>query len=154
MYGCFQRWLAAQRPYFTYQSVVTAQSLQHRNMLRPYESEENLRSTPDGIDSGNIDVQRKYRVRMFRYKGQTYLITHNTLDKTCIGKDGRTKAAKGMTIWKLGSNVKPIAEILDEAVTTHSNDGEKSSTTLYVPGSTNSAVYDYDGAGLWKKHSV
>lgn len=155
--GCFFRWLDKQKPSITHEEMVTAQSLQYKNTARAMESSDDLTNTPEGLEPNNFAIQRRYRVRMFRHNGRLFWLSRTAAISTAVtSRDGQPVKKKGITIWTLGRSIKPITAILEEAVENHSNDGEKSATTLYIPSNTSGGDWYHDGStpSIWRKHAV
>lgn len=140
--GCFIRWLDKKNPRFTQESSMTGQSLQYRNTYRDYEDQEvSFHTTSTSVKPANFVLERSYDARLFRHKGRFFWITHTTEANSNYSTNGK-EYKKGLAIWTLGRSVKPIADVLDDAVEYHSNDGEKLATTLYVPSGSH-------GGGDW-----
>jgi mitochondrial chaperone BCS1 len=151
--GCFQRWLDKQKPSVTYRELITARSLQSKHSWRPWDTQEDLTTTPEGVDATNILLRRNYNVRMFRHNGRFFWLTQTM----SVENNPETGAVtrKSLMIWTLGNSVAPIAAILDEAVKEHSNDGEKAATTLFTPFPNHSNyAWDENSTGIWRKHAV
>ncbi|KPI40761.1 putative mitochondrial chaperone BCS1-B [Cyphellophora attinorum] len=151
--GCFQRWLDKQKPSMTHRELITARSLQSKHSWRPWDTQEDLTTTPEGVDATNILLRRNYNVRMFRHKGRFFWLTQ-TLNVENTPETGAV-TRKSLMIWTLGNSVSPIAAILDEAVKEHSNDGEKAATTLFTPFPNHqNYAWDDNSTGIWRKHAV
>lgn len=158
--GCFIRWLDQKNPPFTQESSMTGQSMQYHNIYKDYEDQEvSFRTTSTNVKPANFVLERSYNARVFRHKRRFFWITHTT-EQNANWSSRENQVKKGLAIWTLGRSVKPIADVLDDAVDNHSNDGEKLATTLYVPsGSHDSGGWGqgYDarhGGGMWYRRAV
>lgn len=152
--GCFRRWLDHQRLLITREKSVIAQSLHNQRQFKMQGVQEdvNFWSRTMGNLPESFSLERSYQVYIFRHRGRSFCITHTKVSR----KDYTDRVAEipgSILIWTFGRSVKPIAEILADAVKNHSNEGESLATTLYTP----TTASDWDGrrsSGAWTKHAV
>jgi mitochondrial chaperone BCS1 len=157
--GCFTRWLDSQKPSLVQDSNMTGLTRQFHNINKGLTHENaNFHSKSTGLNPVHFVLQHSYNIRIFRYKRRFFWISSSS-EKGLDVWSGHSEDKKCLKIWTFGRSVKAIADILDEAVEHHANDGEKLATTMYIPSGSAGGIWDgqYDtrrGAGMWVTRAV